>query len=313
MALSDKTIDGIVEAYDGGKGDSIPDIASARGITAAAVKYHLKSRGVLAAPRAIMNPEKPLSQEPADQSDEDLGIATEEETVTVSKTDLQAMIEAAVRQQMQTASPGPTTKTSTESDFREFLDKFGHSIEVLQEQRPGYIKPLGADEIDSRAKGKADMFALLRQYKADNVWPEYLLSDEGNPFYGPSINGPVLYEAGQTIRTHIAPAECFQPLNEPAMQVYQAYKRWIGEVVPIEELIAQAAAAARGQAYDSAPEVAFESKVDAPEVQLVSTPIRDVGPKRVLGTLTPETSGKPMPRQAGVAPQPAGPIFVAEA
>ena len=49
-----------------------------------------------------------------------------------------------------------------------------------------------------------------------------------------------------------------------------------------------------------------------PDARLVETPIRDIAPKRVLGTSAPELRGKTMPRQPGVMAQPAGPVYVSD-
>lgn len=226
---------------------------------------------------------------------------------------IESIVEARLRVAGQ-APPQHVGSTGSEAAFSAFLSKFDHMLEVQAEQRPGYIKPLSADQVDARAKGKSDMFALLRQFKADNVWPHYLLigsdNEQAGAFYGPSPNGPMLYMAGQEIKTRLPPAESFQPLNESAVRVFEAYKRWVGEVIPVEELIAQAAAAARGQS--DAPEVEHETRTLDPEVMVVDAPRRDVGPKRVLGTITPELRGKPTPGQPGVSAQPVGPIFVGE-
>jgi hypothetical protein len=92
--------------------------------------------------------------------------------------------------------------------------------------------------------------------------------------------------------------------------VYEAYKRWVGEPISIEELTAQAVAAA--QADTKTPEMAPEFAVAEPDVRLVDKPLREVGAKRVLGTLHPEVRGKTMPGQPGVSQQPAGPIFVGD-
>jgi hypothetical protein len=264
----------------------------------------------------------------ADEADEALGIGVDDEAAPSSDIGgvdmaklmahpaFAAAIESIVEARLKQAAPAPasTGSTGSEAAFNAFLSKFDHMLEVQAEQRPGYIKPLSADEVDARARGKRDMFALLKQFKAEGVWPHYLLlgseNEQAGAFYGPSPNGPMIYQAGQEIKTRLPPAETFQPLNEPAVRVFEAYKRWVGEVIPVDELIAQAAAAARGQS--NAPEVEHETRTLDPEVMVVDVPKREVGPKRVLGTITPELRGKPMPGQPNVVAQPTGPIFVGE-
>ena len=308
-----------VALYDRGAGDSIPDIAQALNMTQASVKYHLKAQGVYKAPNVTprLHVETPNVED--DNTDADLGIGEAEAPLAsvdmqalLNHPDLAKVIDAMVNQRLAALAPQPAT-TSEQRAFDAFLAKFDHMLEVQAEQRPGYIKPLSADEIDARRQGKEDMFLLLAQYKAANVWPEYLLTDESNPYYGPSPNGDILYEAGQTIASRRPPGEGWAPMNEPAMKVYEAYKRWVGEVVPIDELVAQAAAIARGQSTTAIAELPTQTRIEDPDVRLVSSEKVDVAPKRVMGTLAPELRGKPMPRQPGVAAQPTGPVFVSDA
>lgn len=253
---------------------------------------------------------------PQELSDADLGIGEDAQggaldlQSLVDNPALAQLIEGIVEQRLRQAGAPIPAPTGSEAAFNAFLSKFDHMLEVQAEQRPGYIKPLSADEVDARNKGRADMLALLRQYKAEDVWPHYLIVGDGPgaTFYGPSPNGPILYEAGQEIKTRLAPSELFQPLNEPAARVMQAYRRWVGEVVSVEDLIAEAAATARGA--PNAPQIELEAKTLEPEVVLVDAPKRDVTPKRTMGTIIPELRGKSMPRQPGVAAEPVGPIFV---
>lgn len=207
-------------------------------------------------------------------------------------------------------APAPAVSTdSNEAVFAAFLSKFEHLVEARDEQRPGYQKPLTADEIGERRAGHREMIALLKRFKAENIWPKYLLSDESNPFYGPSPKGDILYMAGQEIFTRLPPSEGFVPMDAAAVQVYAAYKRWVGEPVSIEELTRQAAIDAMGS---NAPQMAPVEAIAEPEVRVADTPLRDMSPKRTLGTLTPEMHGVAMPRQPGVVAQPQGPVFVGE-
>lgn len=314
---SDKHIAEIVELYDKGHGDSIKDLAQTYALSVAAVTYHLKKAGVYA---AVAKPGKTMSDAAAAQSDEDLGIGDDapaiggvDITALMANPDFAKLIDAMVEQRMQAAGVAPASpKSDQEMSYAAFLDSFKHLIDVQSEQRPGYIKPLSADEIDSRARGQQEMFALLAKFRAEDVWPEYLLTDEANPYYGPSPNGDVLYEAGQKIGSRRPPAEDWKPLNDAAIQVYAAYKRWVGDVIPVEDLIAQAAAVARGDNAAIAAETPTRAHVDNPDVRLINEPKVDVAPKRTLGTLTPELRGKSMPRQPGVMAQPVGPAFIAD-
>lgn len=324
MALSEKHIDEIVALYDEGNGDSITDIAqSYPNATPAMIKFHLRARNVLVADGRTKAARAEAKPEAVDdlvgEDDAALGIGEPEDgddadlDTLMANPKLAAMIEAAVAKRLQDAgvSRPALPQSGSEAAFDAFLSKFDHMLEVQAEQRPGYIKPLSADEIDSRRKGRVDMFALLRDYKLRNVWPQYLLGDEANPFYGPSPNGDILYDAGQEIYTRLPPAEGFKPMNDEAVAVCEAYRRWVGDPIPVEELIAQAAATARGGS--PSPEIAaVDVRTPDPEVRLVEGKTRDVSPKRVLGTTAPELRGRPMPKQPGIAGQPVGPTFVSD-
>lgn len=261
------------------------------------------------------NPDAALgaaSDSAAAQDDAELGIGEEDDAAIEDR--IAAMVDRAVEARLKAMGvapePGTAPDVSTAAVFAAFLSKFEHLVETRDEQRPGYVKPLTAAEIDGRAQGKADMLAILRRYKAEGIWPTYLLADEANPFYGPGPNGPMMYMAGQEIRTRLPPAESFQPLDDAAVTVYEAYKRWIGEAVSMADLTAQAVAAALSD--KKAPEMAPEFAVAQPDVQVVDKPMREVGARRVLGTVHPERRGQSLPGQPNVSQQPAGPIFVGD-
>lgn len=307
-----------VELYAKGQGDSIPDIAQALNMTVAAVTYHLKKQGVYVAKSA--SPSRLRVEEADPESDAALGIG-EDDAAPLAQVDVQALlnhpdlakvIDAMVNQRLAALAP-QTARSGEERAFDAFLAKFDHMLEVQAEQRPGYIKPLSAEEVDSRRQGREDMFALLAEYRTANIWPEWLLGDEANPYYGPSPNGDILYEAGQKIASRRPPGEGWIALNEPAMKVYEAYKRWVGDVIPIDDLIAQAAAIARGESSTVTAEMPTQARIEDPDVRLISADKVDVAPKRVMGTIAPELRGKPMPRQPGLTPQPVGPVFVSDA
>jgi hypothetical protein len=310
-----------VELYDKGAGDSVSDIAQALNMTVASVTYHLKNQGVWAARATSTASNASVRTETSDaDSDEALGIG-DDDTPQLAQVDMQALlnhpdfakvVDAMVNQRLAALTP-QTARSGEERAFDAFLAKFDHMLEVQAEQRPGYIKPLSADEIDARRQGREDMFALLREYKGANIWPEWLLGDEANPYYGPSPNGDILYEPGQKIASRRPPGEGWVALNEPAAKVYEAYKRWVGEVVPVDELIAAAAAIARGESSTLTAEMPTQARIEDPDVRLISADKVDVAAKRVMGTLAPELRGKVMPRQPGVTPEPAGPVFVSDA
>ena len=313
MAISEKHVDEIVALYDGGNGDSVGDLAAAfPGFTKAAILYHLKKRGVYVEAKRG----KSVSGSINEQTDEDLGIGADEGVQSgaddigalLADPRVAAAINSIVDQRLKAASP----QAQPVQDFGAFLAQFQHLIDAQVEQKPGYMAPLSAAEKDARLKGQKDMVALLATFKAQNVWPHYLLADEANPYYGPSPNGLVLYQPGQEILMRGPPSEGFKPINEAAIQVFEAYKRWVGEPVDMDELTAEAARIAHGDNSNDAPQTYMETKIEDSDARLVETPIRDISPKRVLGTSAPELRGKTMPRQPGVMAQPAGPVYVSD-
>ena len=307
--ITEKVIDEFVQLYARGTGESLVKIAAAYGLTVAAVRFHLKQRGEYGT--------APEAAQPEADSDEALGIGEDDEAQAASLDALMnnpqfdKLLEAAVSAKLKAmgheAAPAAPLSGS-ERAFDAFLSKFDHMLNLQAEQQPGYKKPLSASEMDARAEGKRDMFALLHKCKTENLWPHYLLNDESNPFYGNSPNGPILYLAGQEIKMRGPPSESFKPLNDVAMQIVEAYRRWVGDPVSIEELTAQAVADARGASQ--VPEIDVAARAMESDVQLVDAPLRDVSPKRVLGTIAPEARGRSMPGQPGIVAQPSGPTFV---
>ena len=303
MALSTDDVVEIVSLYQSGVG--CRSIGRTFKVSEQTVRYHLKRQGVYGMTAQ--------NDDGVGETDADLGIGVEDAPAVATLEALMAdpsfasLIDKAVQARMAQmgVAQAPTLMPNTNSAFDAFLEKLEHVIDVTNEQRPGYIKPLSADEMDRRAAGRTEMFALLARFKAERVYPHYLL---GEQFYGPSPNGPILYDAGQEIRTFLPPAESFKPLNEPAAIVYSAYKKWVGEVVPVEDLLAQALIDARG-----GPRVAEVTDAPMPvesDVVLVDAPRRDVSPTRILGTAMPEQRGRATPSMPGSMAQPVGPVFV---
>jgi len=207
---------------------------------------------------------------------------------------VEAVVAARYGAQAAAANAGP--------DWDRLMEKFDRQFNAMNDQKPGYIKPWTADEKEARDRGLADLKAILADYRAKGVWPTYLL---GEDFYGESQNGLKIHKAGATIKTRIFPADSFKPLDEAAVHAYEAYKRWVGEVHDIGDLIATAMANARGA---PAPEVSRGGpKLAEPEVMEVEAERRDMTPARQMGTLVPEgRSGSPK-TLSGV---PLGPTYI---
>ena len=248
--------------------------------------------------------------EPNEMDDAALGIGdddgAEDFSSVLSDPRFAKLLDAAVAQRMASLAP-VASPGGSDAAFAAFLANIEKVIGARDEQRPGYFKPLTAEEMESRAHGKVEMEALIRRNKADNIWPCYLLSDT---FMGPSAAGPILYSAGQQINWRGAPAECMAPQNDAAAEVYVAYKKWIGEAVSVKDLLAQAAAEARGGEVISDMAIV---RTGAEDIQVIDAPIRDMTPKRILGTSGIETRGRAMPGQPGIVAQPKGPVFVGDA
>ena len=321
--IPEKMVDGWVDLFARGEGEPITTIADAYKTTVAAVRYHLKKRGELDAKPEDANPESG-TMEFNETDDADLGIGDPrpEQAAPVSLDALMSdprfeqLLEAAVAAKMKAMGQEATAPGAAESlggpaqaakVFEQYLSRFEHLLEARDQQQPGFIKPLTADELDARRDAKVEMFALLGRMKREGRWPQYVLSDDSNPFYGDSPMGLMLYSPGQTINTRKPPAECFRPVNDAAIEVFTLYKRWVGQVVTAEELLRQAAMEAMGA---RSPEFQEDLRTAEPEVMLVDAPLVDVGAKRVLGTLVPEVRGRNMPKQPGISDQPLGPIFV---
>jgi len=224
----------------------------------------------------------------------------------LANPDFAKLVDAIVATRIGAAPVAPVAPTSQigGAEWREFMGKLERQFDAMSEQKPGYIKPFSADEVAARARGLRDMKAILAEYRAKGVWPTYLL---GEPFYGQSQNGLKLHEAGRKIKTLVFPAESFQPLDEAAARVYEAYKRWVGEVHEMGDLIAAAMAAARGDNGPQAPELTGGKPVAAQSdvIELEDDAI-DVSPRRQMGTIVPEP--RPVGQRGATGPA-VGPDF----
>ncbi len=262
-----------------------------------------------------------------EDDDAALGIGRDDEdaTVAAAPSDIAslladprfaAMIDTIVAQRVASMGAAPAQQGGMSPEFVAFLNRMEAALGARDEQRQGYAKPLTPDEIKSRKEGNLEMLALIDEVKRDGVWPEYLIGDGG--FHGPSPAGPILYPAGRTIHWRGPPAENFKPLNESAMKIYAAQKKWIGETVSVDQLLAQAVSLARGG--EAIPETALV-RTGAEDIRVVDTPLRDMTPKRAMATdvVSPSPGGgaasakasHPALRPPGAAGQaPQGPTYV---
>jgi hypothetical protein len=193
-----------------------------------------------------------------------------------------------------------------------FMELMERAINTRDEQRPGYAKPLTADQKTARERGKAKMFALLDHARKINDWPQYLIGGDGpgSGWHGPSSVGPIHYKAGQKVNWRGGPpAECFIPLNHTAAEIYVAYKQWLGEETDVETLLSYANAVLAGGTQ--IPPTAFVTK-GASDVQAVNEAALDMSPKRIMGAGIDPRATHPALRPPGVggAEAPLGPTFV---
>ncbi len=285
-------------------GAAIKAIAGDFDATESAIRYHLKAANLIG--ESAGQPAPAVAEGP--DSDAALGIGQDDDApaaddplaALMANPQFAALLDKAVSARL--AQMGsPAVPVAGGGDFGAFLQKMERMIEAQTIQQPGYIKPLTPDQLMDRAQGEVEMRALIEKFRAKETPPLYLL---GLQFYA----GDQLYEAGQEIRTFLPPAESFQPMNDPAVQVYTAFLRSIGGATPgIGDQLAAAMVAAKAQPLVTGMPGAAPAARGPVEVVQGRAPVQ-VGPKRILGSMVPEqhtTSVTPQP-----AGTPRGPAFV---
>lgn len=300
MAITENNVLSMISRFDKGRGETIEGIAESMKQTPAVIRYHLNKRNQIPTTGAAA---------PGD-SDEDLGIGEEDAApdalaALMKDPKFAKLIDAAVQARMAQITPNSSAPSMQTDEFKQFIAQMGRMIEVQAIQQPGYIKPLSAEEMNSRIEGRAEMLALLGKFRTENRPPRYLL---GSQFFE-SANA-ILYDEGQEIRTFLEPAETFQPLNDEAAQVYGAMLQWLGgHTAEIGDQVAAAMAAAKGKDAPLVTGTLTDSRHDLP-VEVMAGAARNMRPNRVTGTITPELRGQSMPHMPSSTAQPQGPIFV---
>lgn len=313
MALTPQDSKDIAAFYVDGQ--EIAELATAYNVTRLTVRNHLKEQGVKLRGAAL----------PA-QTDADLGIGVDDDPAPAGapmtpEATLDAIVgsaafekllnkavEARLAQMGASAAPAATGEQS--ADFLGFMKSMERFVEAQEKQRPGYQKALSADELELRAEGLAEELALIAEAKVAGTAPVYVVGPAG--FYGPTAFGPLLFLEGQEIRTYLMPCEDFLPVNDMAAKIIQADRKRLGEPTPdIAELIAQTMQIARGVEPTL---VTSETVAERGDVELVDATAErhNVRPRRIMGTVVPESHGTPMPGQRGVSAQPSGPFAVGE-
>ena len=90
------------------------------------------------------------------------------------------------------------------------------------EQRPGYQKPLPAEEQAKRAAGWNQMHEVIDYYRQQGIFPRYRLVQE------PLFAGEIEYQPGSVIESYLIPNEYMAPENDAAREIHAAMMQWIG-------------------------------------------------------------------------------------
>lgn len=317
MSISETQIAQIVQRYDGGRGESVPALAKSFDATTAQVRYHLKKEGVYGAEAQV--PFKTDGTAPGD-ADDDLGIGLDDAEGASGNADgafdatvaLNAMmanpafsklIDQAVAARLAQMAPAAVAPVPGDG-YGMLVKSIERMLDAQAVQIPGYIKPLTADQLEDRANGLIEMRVAIADAQARGDAPRYILGDK---LYA----GDILYDEGMEIRTYLPPAEHFRAVNKAAATIYSAMMQWIGgPTLGIEDQLAAAIA----KTHEPPMVTGNGTQGVSSPVELVEIAHRhEVKPKRVAGTLTPETHGVSMPQQPGITQQPTGPIFIGAA
>jgi len=307
MTVSDIDVTAICQRFNRGEGETVPALAAAYGLTAAQVRYYLKKEGQLSAPSTIEAAKAPF------ETDEELGIGVDDDAPDPNATlaalmanpALAALIDQAVAARVAQLGVSQSAMPQGSEAFAAFTQTLKHLIDTQAMQQPGYIKPLPADEIDRRAAGKVEMFALLRDYERRGEAPLWEIGEGG--FF--ECTNAMEFPEGAEIRTFLPPPEDFIPKNEPAERVHAAMMQWLGGPTPdIGEQVEAAHKAAHAPLISSAPIAAGNTG----PVQIVTMPGASKAPprpkRRGMGTIVTEPR-EIGPGAPGSAPGPRGPSF----
>lgn len=261
-------------------------------------KYIRRTPKMTAAPP---NPEFP--------TDAELGIGEEDEpapdalAALMANPALAALIDQAVAARV--AQLGVSNAPAGSEAFTAFTATLKHLIDTQAMQQPGYIKPLPADEIDRRASGKIEMFALLKDFERQGNAPLWQIGEGG--FF--ECTNALEFPQDAEIRTYLPPAEDFIPKNDAAHKIHAAMMQWLGGPTPsIGEQVEAAHKAAHAPMVSST----FTTPAQSGPVQLVAMPGAATAPprpkRRSMGSIVKEPH-EIGPGAPGGAPGPRGPQF----
>ncbi len=298
--LNKEQIEQVVSSYRDDPTATMETVAEANNTTVATVRSYLDKARV-----AI--------REAADESDEDLGIGVDVESMVQSDVFQKAVADAVAAALSKIGMPQASAANGAPPEWAQFMDKMERLTNSLDVQKPGYQKPLTPDELTLRAEGYAEFTRLLRNAKLATLEhsaqkavslglvPEYVVGEQG--YYGNTAQGETLFASGQRIYLTSAPPEDFLAMNDAAAAILQAQLQWLGEPTPsIEELVAQAMMRVRGA--DTTFIVGNDAASHSADAILIDAERVDVGARRTFGTSVAE----PKKVVAGNgAPQ--GPVF----
>ena len=260
-------------------------------------------------------------------TDEDLGIGeddAEESAADAGDGSFEALLndprmakllDAAVAARMAQMGVGANGGSMSSDTLTAFTETIRHLIDTQAEQRPGYIKPLPAAEVDRRAAGFVEMNALLRDYQAkDDELTRRGLTPIHAPLWTVGEGGffecthAQEFEPGARIRTYLPPPEDFIPENESASKVQAAVFQWLGDRTPhIGDQLEAAQRAAKAlpplvmSGPDAAPPRGLVELVDPPKTTA------NTRRRRAMGTIVPE--GREISLAERAAGGPVGPSF----
>lgn len=223
------------------------------------------------------------------------------------------------------ANMGAPQASAAPSDWAEFMQSMKQLAQSLNDQKPGYNKPLSPEEMAEREEGRKAFFRLIEAAKdaveemgpkgarERGLLPEYIVGPGG--IYAMTESGEQLFSPGQRAFLTIPPPIDFEPLNEAAEAIMLAQKQWLGQERPdVGEMVAAAQIRAMGRDPAEASDRrtnrrsrdVFDLDADAPVV--------DVGPRRIMGAMV-QDSGNDGHTQfritKGLVGRPVtGPVFV---
>lgn len=299
MALSEKTVDLIVAAYDGGKGQIIAELGRTHKADPNVIRYHLKKRGVYVSPDRSS-----IMDGPFEAASEETSAAGLDLTALMQSPEMQKAVANAVAERLMelgALQPAASVDTNGQS-FSAFTETLKHLIEVQAMQQPGYQKPLSADEIDRRAAGRVEMLALLADCERTGDVPSWLVGESG--FF--ECANAQEFEPGTPIRTYLPPVEDFVPQNDAAQKVHAAMMQWIGGPTP--EIGEQVRMAHINSKLPPLVSGALQPARGAGLVEIIAdakpAPTRQ---RRSMGSIVPERREVSLAERAD---GPQGPVFV---